>query len=64
MQIKRALGISILAASFASIGNSEAVDWTMFSQPFIINAHAQAIDWQKIDDTLDRKLACSQRVME
>jgi Domain of Unknown Function (DUF1259) len=57
MRIKLALGVSILAASLANISNSEAADWTIFSEPFITSAHAQAIDWQKIDETLGRKPA-------
>src|SRR5262249_719701 len=59
MRIKLALGISVLAASLAGAANSESVDWTIFSAPFISSAHAQAIDWQKIDETLGRKPAVS-----
>jgi hypothetical protein len=59
MRIKLALCVSILAASLASMANSEAADWTIFSEPFITSAHAQAIDWQKIDDTLGRMPAVS-----
>jgi hypothetical protein len=59
MRIKLALGISVLAASLAGAANSETVDWSIFSEPFISNAHAQAIDWQKVDDTLGRKPAVS-----
>jgi len=59
MRIKLALGISVLAASLAGAANSESVDWTIFSAPFISNAHAQAVDWQKVDETLGRKPAVS-----
>jgi len=59
MRIKIALGISVLAASLVGAANSETVDWTIFSAPFISNAHAQAVDWQKVDETLGRKPAVS-----
>ena len=59
MRIKLALGISILAASLAVAVNSAIADSAIFSEPFISNAHAQAIDWQKIDETLGRKPAVS-----
>jgi len=59
MRIKIALGISVLAASLVGAANSETVDWTTFSVPFISNAHAQAVDWQKVDETLGRKPAVS-----
>src|SRR5215471_13436741 len=59
MRIKLALGISVLAASLAGAANSETVDWTIFSAPFFSNAHAQALDWQKVDETLGRKPAVS-----
>ena len=59
MRIKLALGISILAASLAGAANPAIADSTIFSEPFISDAHAQAIDWQKIDETLGRKPAVS-----
>ena len=60
MRIKLALGISVLAVSLAGVANSAtAADWTIFSEPFISSAHAQAVDWQKVDDALGRKPAVS-----
>ena len=59
MRIKLALGISVLAVSLAGAADSEATDWTVFIEPFISSAHAQAIDWQKVDDALGRKPAIS-----
>src|SRR5215469_14394957 len=60
MRIKLALGISVLAVSLAGVANSATTaDWTVFSEPFISSAHAQAIDWQKVDDALGRKPAVS-----
>jgi len=60
MRIKLTLGISILAASLAGVANlATAADWMIFSEPFMTDAHAQAIDWQKVDDSLGRKPAVS-----
>jgi Domain of Unknown Function (DUF1259) len=60
MRINLMLGISILAASLSGVASSTmASDWTIFSEPFISTAHAQSIDWQKVDDTLGRKPAVS-----
>jgi len=59
MRNKLGLSISILAASLAVAANSAIADSAIFSEPFISNAHAQAIDWQKIDETLGRKPAVS-----
>jgi hypothetical protein len=49
----------MLAALLATAASAEAANWTIFNEPFISNAHAQAIDWQKIDDTLGRRPAVS-----
>ena len=59
MRNKLGLSISIIAASLAVAVNSAIADSAIFSEPFISNAHAQAIDWQKIDETLGRKPAVS-----
>ena len=59
MRNKLGLSISILAASLAVAANSAIADSAIFSEPFISNAHAQASDWQKIDETLGRKPAVS-----
>ena len=58
MRFKLALAISLLMASLGAASSATA-DWTIFSEPFVSDAHAQAIDWQKIDDTLGRKPAVS-----
>ena len=54
MRIKLAIGVPMLAALLAAAASADA-NWTIFSEPFISSAHAQTIDWQKIDDTLGRK---------
>jgi hypothetical protein len=48
----------MLAALLGTAGAATA-DWTIFSEPLVSSAHAQAIDWQKVDDTLGRKPAVS-----
>jgi hypothetical protein len=58
MRIKLALVIALLAGWLTGAANWTRSDWTIF-EPFISTAHAQAIDWQKIDDTLGRKPAVS-----
>jgi hypothetical protein len=59
MRSKLKLAISILALSQAAGVSAQTVDWGIFSEPFVSNAHAQAVDWQKVDDTLGRKPAVS-----
>ena len=59
MRIKLAMGVPMLAALLASAAGAETADWAIFTEPFISSAHAQAIDWQKVDDTLGRKPAVS-----
>jgi hypothetical protein len=48
---------SLLAVLFATSANAQ--DWQTFTEPFISTAHAQDIDWQKVDETLGRKPAVS-----
>jgi hypothetical protein len=50
---------SILAALFATGANAQQANWNIFTEPFVAAAHAQDIDWQKVDETLDRKPAIS-----
>ena len=53
---------SIIAALFASGANTQQAGWNIFTEPFISAAHAQNIDWQKVDETLGRKPAVSDDV--
>jgi hypothetical protein len=39
--------------------NAQSVDWQIFAEPFVTSAHAQELDWQKVDDELGRKPAVS-----
>jgi hypothetical protein len=49
----------ILPAIFAIGANAQKVNPQIFAEPFISSAHAQDIDWQKVDETLGRKPAVS-----
>jgi len=51
--------ISILAASLAIGASAQNLDWRIFTEPFVTSAHAQEINWQKVDDALGRKPAVS-----
>lgn len=52
--------ISLLCVfSFASGASAQKADWRIFSEPFVTSAHAQEVDWQKVDDALGRKPAVS-----
>src|SRR5437868_8561474 len=59
MALRHTLYASILAAMLAIAAGAETADWTIFSEPFISTAHAQAADWQKVDEALGRKPAVS-----
>ncbi len=59
MTIRSTLVVCGIAASVATAINAGATNWTILAESFITNAHAQAIDWQKVDDTLGRKPAVS-----
>ena len=48
---------SILALLFVAPANAQT--WQTFMEPFVATAHAQDIDWQKVDETLGRKPAVS-----
>ncbi|MGH6741549.1 MAG: DUF1259 domain-containing protein [Bradyrhizobium sp.] len=47
----------ILAVIFVTGANAQKVDRQIFAEPFISSAHAQDIDWQKVDEVLGRKPA-------
>ena len=47
-----------LMAVAAAFG-AQKIEWRGFSEAFISPAHAQEVDWQKIDETLGRKAAVS-----
>jgi hypothetical protein len=49
--------IGIGACFFAAGGNTQLADRLAFSGLFIAAAHAQDVDWQKVDETLGRKPA-------
>jgi hypothetical protein len=49
----------ILPVIFAIGANAQKLNPQIFAEPFISSAHAQDVDWQKIDETLGRKPAVS-----
>src|SRR5215212_414444 len=54
------LAVLIVAGSFAPGKIAQNVDGWIFSKLFIASAHAQEIDWQKVDDAFGRKPAVSE----
>src|SRR5215218_420846 len=53
------LAVVIVAGSFAPGRNAQNVEGWIFSKLFITSAHAQEVDWQKVDDAFGRKPAVS-----
>jgi hypothetical protein len=54
------VAITCVLAAFAAIQTSgQQAGSSIFSAPFVTAAHAQAMDWQKVDDVLGRKPAVS-----
>jgi hypothetical protein len=49
--------IGISACFFATSGSTHMVDWRAFTELFVATAHAQDVDWQKVDEMLGRKPA-------
>jgi hypothetical protein len=54
--------IWLSACLLATGGRAENIDWRVFTEPFMSAAHAQDIDWQKVDETLGRKPAVADDV--
>jgi hypothetical protein len=50
---------SLLALILATGASAQKIEWNVFTEPFVSSAHAQDIDWQKVDETLGRKPAVS-----
>jgi hypothetical protein len=57
--MRKLIWISILAASLATGASAQNTDWQIFMELFVTSAHAQEINWQKVDDELGRKPAVS-----
>jgi hypothetical protein len=51
--------MSAFAVAFSVGANTQRVDWRIFAEPFVTSAHAEEMDWQKVDDALGRKPAVS-----
>ena len=54
--------VLILTAAVGAGALAQDTHWQVFSEAFLGSAHAQAIDWQKVDDALGRKSAVSDDV--
>ncbi len=59
MTIKSGLITLTIAVSAATGANAQSIGSNIFMEPFVSSAHAQAVDWQKVDDALGRKPAVS-----
>ena len=57
MPMKLRTVASILAIAFAASANAGNINWKVFVEPFVSAAHAQDVDWQKVDQALGRKPA-------
>jgi hypothetical protein len=62
MHLRCWLAASILAVSSTLLANAQAPDRNIFTEPFISSAHAQAIEWQKVDEIFGRKPAVAGEV--
>jgi hypothetical protein len=54
-----ALNANSIFVLLVAAATARLPECTIFSEPFIASAHAQAIEWQKVDDALGRKPAVS-----
>jgi hypothetical protein len=43
-----------IAALLPGLVAAQSIDWKIFAEPFISNAHAQTIDWKKVDTALGK----------
>jgi Domain of Unknown Function (DUF1259) len=50
---------SVVAAVLTTAVGAQKIDWQIFAEPFVSSAHAQDVEWQKVDDILGRKPAVS-----
>jgi hypothetical protein len=57
MRNKLWMAACTIAALSATGANAQQMDWNIFAEPFVSTAHAQDIDWQKVDEVLGRKPA-------
>jgi hypothetical protein len=51
--------IAVGACALAIVPTTQKIGWEVITKPFISAAHAQEVDWQKVDETLGRKPAVS-----
>jgi hypothetical protein len=48
---------SIVAAVLTTTASAQKIDWQVFAEPFVTAAHAEDVDWKKVDEILGRKPA-------
>jgi hypothetical protein len=46
--------IGVGACALAAGTNAQRIDWKNFTEPFISTAHAQEVDWQRVNEILGR----------
>jgi hypothetical protein len=59
MRNKIGTAASVFALILATGASAQKIEWNVFAEPFVSSAHAQDVDWQKVDETLGRKPAVS-----
>jgi hypothetical protein len=57
MRNKLWMAACTIAALSATSANAQKMDWNIFAEPFVSAAHAQDVDWPKVDEILGRKPA-------
>ena len=50
---------SFVLMAFCAAPSAQKIGWNVFTETFVSPAHAQEIDWPKVDETLGRKPAVS-----
>lgn len=50
---------SFVLMAFCAVPGAQKIDWNVLAETFVSPAHAQEIDWPKVDETLGRKPAVS-----
>ncbi|WP_027578786.1 DUF1259 domain-containing protein [Bradyrhizobium sp. Ai1a-2] len=62
MTMKTRFAAIAAALLLPSLASAQPVDWNIFAEPFISEAHAQAIDWKKVDAALGKTATVSGEV--
>ena len=62
MTTKTRLAAIAAALLLPSLALAQPIDWNIFAEPFISDAHAEAIDWKKVDAALGKTATVSGEV--